>query len=69
MSKSTTNFFQALIAVLLGNLFYLLLEKHLPVRAQHVPFKMDLGVVVDFWFCLAIFGAIKTIARRKKPSI
>jgi hypothetical protein len=27
-----------------------------------VPFQTDLGLVVDFWFCLVVFGLIKTIA-------
>jgi len=70
MSKSAANFFDALLAVLAGNAIYFLLEQHLPARAQHVHFKMDLGTVVDFWLCLAIFGAIKTIHawhERRKP--
>ncbi|MBV8050687.1 MAG: hypothetical protein JOZ80_05830 [Acidobacteriaceae bacterium] len=65
MSKSTANFFHALAAVLLGNAIYFLLERHLPVRAHHSPFKIDLGMIVDFWFCLVIFGIIKTVAGRR----
>ncbi len=68
MSRSSTNFLHALVAVVAGNALYFLLEKHLPVPAQHVPFRMDLGIVVDFWFCLVIFGAIKTVAGRLKVS-
>jgi hypothetical protein len=68
MSKSTANFFQALAAVVLGNVIYFLLEKYLPVGARHVPFKIDVGMVVDFWFCLVVFGIIKTIAGRKRES-
>jgi hypothetical protein len=54
------NFVQALAAVLLGNAAYLLLSPYLPVRARHQAFKFDLGMLVDFWFCLAAFGLIKT---------
>ena len=68
MSKSTIDFVQAFLAVLGGNVLYFLLENHLPVRARHVIFRVDLGMVVDFWFCLAVFGAIKTIARWKSLS-
>jgi len=65
MSKSTANFFQALAAVLVGNAIYFLAEKHLPAGARHAPFQLDLGILVDFWFCLVVFGIIKTIAGRK----
>ena len=68
MSKSVTNFLHALLAVLLGNGAYFLLERYLPPVARHVPFRIDLGVVVDFWLCLVVFGLIKTIAGRRPPS-
>ena len=68
MSKSTANFVHALIAVLGGNAVYFLLQRYLPVRARHVPFQIDLGMVVDFWFCLVVFGIVKMVAgRRRKP--
>jgi hypothetical protein len=67
-SQSAINFGHALVAVLGGNFAYFMLEKYLPARAHHVPFKLDLGVVVDFWFCLVFFGIIKTIARRRRDS-
>lgn len=67
MSKSAANFLHALVAVLAGNAVYLLLEKHLPLAARHEVFKFDLGMVVDFWFCLVAFGIVKGVAnwRRK----
>jgi hypothetical protein len=68
MKTSTRNFVHALIAVLAGNLVYFLLMPRLPVRAQHVQFRLDLGLVVDFFFCLVIFGIIKTIAGDRKSS-
>jgi len=61
MSRSTANFVHALLAVLGGNALYFLLENDLPVRARHLPFRLDLGMVVDFWFCLVVFGIIKTV--------
>ena len=66
MSKiAVANFVQALIAVLAGNAMYFLLLPHLPPPARHVPPKVDLGMLVDFWFCLVVFGLIKTVAARK----
>lgn len=55
------NFVQALIAVLAGNAAYFLLMPYLPVAARHVVFRYDLGLVVDFWFCLVAFGLVKMI--------
>jgi hypothetical protein len=62
MSKAATNFIHALAAVLAGNALYFLLLRHLPPRARHVPFHIDLGLVVDFWLGLVAFGIIKTVA-------
>jgi len=50
------NFVQSLIAVVAGNVVYFLLMPHLPPAARHVPMRFDLGVVVDFWFCLVFLG-------------
>ena len=69
MSKSAVaNFVQSLVAVLAGNALYFLLMPYLPVRARHVAPRLDLGVVVDFWFCLVVLGIIKTIAGHWKQS-
>jgi hypothetical protein len=54
------NFVQSLLAVLLGNAAYYVLLPSLPQSARHRRFQMDLGLVVDFWFCLVAFGLIKT---------
>ena len=62
MSKSAANFMHALAAVLAGNAAYFLLEKHLPLAARHTGFKTDLGTLVDFGFCLVVFGIIKALA-------
>ena len=65
MSKTVTNFVHALVAVLVGNALYFLVLRYLPPMARHVPFRMDPGLAVDFWFCLVILGLIKTIAGRR----
>jgi hypothetical protein len=64
VSKSTVaNFVHALIAVLAGNAAYFLLMSYLPPPARHVPMRLDLGLVVDFWFCLVMLGIVKTAVR------
>ena len=66
MSKSgVANFLHALAAVMAGNAIYFLLLPHLPSPAQHVTFRLDLGLVVDFGFCLIALGLIKMLARWK----
>jgi hypothetical protein len=62
------NFFQSLTAVVAGNVIYFLLMPHLPPAARHVPPRFDLGVVVDFWFCLVVLGLVKTFTRRGRRS-
>jgi hypothetical protein len=57
------NFAQSLIAVLAGNVVYFLLMPLLPPAARHVAPRLDLGVLVDFWFCLVGLGVIKTLTR------
>ena len=62
MSKQSVivNFIQALAAVVLGNVAYFLLVPSLPAIARHHPFHADVGMLVDFWFCLVAWGLIRT---------
>lgn len=62
MSKSAVrlNFLQALLAIILGNVAYFALLPSLPLIARHRPFRVDLGMVIDFWFCLVAYGLIRT---------
>jgi uncharacterized membrane protein len=56
------NFWRSLIAVLAGNaLYFLVLERILPPRAQHQPFQIDWGLAVDFWVCLVCYGLLRLI--------
>jgi hypothetical protein len=68
MRKPAANFIHALLAVLAGNAAYFLLGRYLPPRARHVPFQIDLGLLVDLWFCLVAFGLIKTVAGWRRAS-
>ena len=62
MSKPSVlvNFLQALLAIILGNVVYFALVPSLPPVARHRPFQLDLGTVVDFWFCVVAYGLIRT---------
>ncbi len=58
-----------LAAILIGNaIYFLLLMPHLPAAAQHRPDKLDLGLLVDFWICVVVYGLIELIARRQRKS-
>jgi hypothetical protein len=54
------NLLQAFVAVVLGNVVYFVIAPSLPPVARHHPLHMDLGVVIDFWFCLVAYGLIRT---------
>jgi hypothetical protein len=62
VSKPTvfTNFLQALLAILLGNVVYFALIPSLPPVARHHPLQLDLGMALDFCFCLVAYGLIRT---------
>jgi hypothetical protein len=64
------DFVQSLLAVLLGNAVYFLLMPSLPPAARHRLFQLDLGLLVDFWFCVVAFGLMKTAQwwrHRRRP--
>lgn len=53
------NWLKALLAVVLGNVVYfLLLMPRLPPAGRHYPNRLDWGLVVDFWVCIAMYGLI-----------
>jgi hypothetical protein len=50
---------KALLAVLLGNAAYHFLLPSLPEPMRHEPFKIDLGILVNLWFCLFVYGLVE----------
>jgi hypothetical protein len=58
------NLLQALCAIVLGNLAYFLLAHLLPLP-RHRPFQLDLGLLLDFWFCVVAYGLIRTAGKWK----
>ncbi len=61
------NLLKSFLAVVGGNVIYFfLLMPVLPRRGQHVPEHLDLGLLLDFWICLVLYGVIEMLWRRKK---
>lgn len=59
MRPVTRKWIKCLVAVLLGNALYFALYPHLPLTARHRSGRLDLGTVVDFWFCLLVYGLLE----------
>ena len=61
-----------LISVVVGSLLYFfVLTPHLPPAGRHQPFRIDIGLLVDVWVCLVLYGAIEWVDRkwrRKGPA-
>ncbi len=58
---------KSLIAVLIGNVLYLfVVMPHVPPAGRHQPFRLDLGLVIDFWVCVACWGVIQLLTRRRR---
>ena len=52
---------RALLAVLLGNLIYFGLMSRLPTLLRHVPFRLDLGLLLDICVCTVVWVALTRI--------
>lgn len=58
-----------LVIIVIGNALYFAAMPHLPAAARHERFKLDLGTLVDFWFCLVVFGLfelVRFLLKRRK---
>ncbi len=63
----TRNLLEAVIAVIAGNaLYFLVLWPHLPEHARHRIYRLDIGLLVDFWICAACFGVVKLVSGLKR---
>jgi hypothetical protein len=57
------------IAIVGGNLLYFfVLTPHLPSAGRHRPDRLDLGLLVDFWVCVALYGLIELLDRGRQQS-
>ena len=61
MSPGKARWIKYLIAIVVGNAIYFILVPHLPPAARHHPYHADLGLFVDLWFCVAIYGVIELL--------
>ena len=60
------NFLKSLIAVVSGNaIYFFLLLPDLPRGARHRYLHFDLGLALDAWICLVIYGVLSLALRRK----
>ena len=58
---------QSAVAVLAGNLVYFrILYPWLPPGARHVPFRLDLGLLLDAWVCLVLYGLLELLWRSRR---
>jgi hypothetical protein len=60
------NFWTSLSAILIGNaVYFLLVSPNIPVAGRHRDFAIDIGLVIDFWVCLVVYGLIRLVLQRK----
>ena len=58
------------VAVVAGNLIYFfVMMPHLPPLGRHVPYRIDLGLLVDLWVCLALYGIVEFVDRKRRRSV
>lgn len=62
MSPRAKRWIKYLIAIVVGNVIYFSVEPHLPPVIQHRPYHADLGMFVDLWVCVVIYGLIELLA-------
>jgi hypothetical protein len=48
-----------LLAVLGGNVLYMLIEPQLPIVFRHRLFHVDLGLGLDFAICVGLYGLVR----------
>ena len=65
---SWRRFLIALAAVVIGNAIYLALTPLLPANARHDPFRLDWGLILDFWICVVVFNLLLLIFKPKSKS-
>jgi hypothetical protein len=68
MRFSLLSWVKYLVAILLGQALYLAVVPYLPPAARHERFQFDLGTVVNFWFCLFVYGLIELLVFLRRRS-
>ncbi len=71
MSRMSAKWAKYLLAIVLGNGLYFALNPHLPPPARYNASQfINLGTVVDFWFCLLVYGLLELgrfLQSRRRP--
>ena len=49
-------FWRSLLSILAGNALYYSLRGYLPEADQHQAGALDWGLLMDLWFCVAVYG-------------
>ncbi len=58
-------FLKQFIAVVVGSvLYFFVLMQHLPQAGRHQPFRIDIGLLVNAWVCLVLYGIIEWLDRK-----
>ena len=52
---------ESFLAVLLGNIIYFSAAPYLPPSLQHELFRPDLGLLLDFLVCAAVFSVVRLV--------
>ena len=52
-----------LLAILLGNIIYIVLMPHLPTPWMHRLFRFDPGILLDLTICAAVYIAVRRLFR------
>ncbi len=61
------NLIKSLIAVVVGNaIYFLLLMPLLPPAGRHGIGRIDLGLLIDFWVCVLVYGVTEVIAKMRR---
>lgn len=53
------NWMKMLLAILLGNIAYLLIAPHLSSELEHHIFRVDVGLLFDFAICAGLYVLIR----------
>ncbi len=71
MSRMAAKWIKYLVAIVLGNGLYFALNPQLPPPARYNASQIiSLGTVVDFWFCLLVYGLLELgrfLQSRRRP--
>ncbi|MFQ5694825.1 MAG: hypothetical protein ACE5HB_02450 [Terriglobia bacterium] len=64
MRRRVSWLLEMVAAILVGNaIFFLLLEPRLPPAWRHDPFRVDIGLGLDFLLCVGAYGLLRWFRR------